>query len=378
MNLWNTKADQVQEKAKLVLNNDSIAEAVHSEVIQYKQKVQKKVRIRAAVAASIVILFAVFVIINGSLYRGVSRFLNDTGIAENSVFFEWYDTGLCTKLPEVKANSGHYWTNTDEELNVYVDGYSSSAFEKYISACKEKGFTFKSEKDTNAYTAYNAEGDYLHVYLIGSRMQIELKTVGSGDEGFAWPDNSLFTVVPKVAFESGKFGKNNDEEIEVFLYSFDKQDFDAYVQQCKEYGFTIDAENSEGETWDRYEAYNNDGYKLQVAVDNLNELSIWVRIPRSQEDLAWPTSGPAKLLPKLKNCTGEISSDYDWTFSVYVTNMSMDDFNDYIEKCIKKGYVKDYRSDHYFSADKGENISLTIEYIGYNTVYISITDYDAL
>ncbi len=209
-------------------------------------------------------------------------------------------------------------------------------------------------------------------------MQIELKTVGSGDKSFAWPDNSMFTVVPKVAFDSGKFGKNNDEEIEIFLYSFDKQDYDAYVQQCKECGFTIDAENSEGETWYRYEAYNNDGYKLQVAVNNLNELSILVRIPRSQENLTWPTSGPAKLLPKLKNCTGEISSDYDWTLSVYVTNMTIDDFNDYIEKCIKKGFVKDYRSDQYFSADKGENISLTIEYIGYNTVYISITDYDAL
>ncbi len=135
MSLWNTKADQVQEKAKLVLNNDSIAKAAQSEVIQYKHKVQKKVRICAAVAASIVVLFAVFVISNRSIYRGVSKLLNDTGITENSVFFEWYDTGLCTKLPEVKANSGHYWTNTEEELNVYVDGYSSSAFEKYISAC---------------------------------------------------------------------------------------------------------------------------------------------------------------------------------------------------------------------------------------------------
>ena len=378
MSLWNAKANQLQEKAKLMLNNDSIAEVAYTEIIQYKHKVQKKVRIRAAVAAGIVVLFSVFVMLNGSLYRGISSFLNKTGIIENSVFFEWYDTGLCTKLPKVHANSGHYWTNTEEELDVYVDGYSSSAFEKYITACKEKGFTVKAEKDTDAYTAYNADGDYLHIYLIGNRMEIELKTISTGDESFIWPEHSMFETIPKVVFDSGRLGKNSEEEIEVFLYNFDKQDFDSYVQQCKEYGFSIDAEDSKGETWYRYEAYNTNGYKLRVSVDNLNELSICVRVPRSQEALSWPSSGPAILLPKLKNCTGEIGSDYDWTFSAYVTNMTVDDFNDYIEKCIKKGYVKDYRSDHYFSADKGENVSLTIEYIGYNTVYISVTDYDAL
>lgn len=378
MNLWNTKADQVQEKAKIVLNNDSIAEAAHSEVIQHKQKVQKKVRIRAAVAVSAVVVLAVFVVINGSLYRGISNILTKAGIIENSVFFEWYDTGLCTKLPDPNASRGRYWVNDEEELDVDIDGYSESLFEKYVTACKEKGFLQNAKKETHSYTAYNVAGDYLNVYLIGNTMYIELKAVGIGDGAFSWPDSEIINVIPQTAFNSGKLGRSNNEEIEFFLYSFDKQTFDEYVGQCKEEGFTIDEEDSKGETWYRYEAFNQEGYKLRVSVDNVGELSIYVRVPRSKEPLSWPTSGPAKLIPKIKNCTGEIGSDYDWTFSVYVTNMTIDDFNAYIEKCIQKGYVKDTRTDHYFSADRGDDISLTIEYIGYNTVYISITDYDKL
>lgn len=376
MNIWNTKAEQLQEKAKILLINNSITDGAHAEIVQHKQKVQRKVLIRTVVALGIVVGYAVFVFANGSLYRGVSRIMNRAGIIENSVYFEWYDTGLCTKLPDPNASTGRYWVNDDEELDVDIGGYSESLFEKYVTACKEKGFLQNAKKETHSYTAYNVAGDYLNVYLIGDTMYIELKAVGIGDGAFSWPDNEISNVIPKTAFNSGKLGRSNNEEIEFFLYSFDKQTFDEYVEKCKEEGFTVDAEDSKGETWYRYEAFNHEGYKLRASVDNVGELSIYVRIPRSKEPLSWPTSGPAKLIPKLKNCTGEVASDYDWAFSAYVTNMSIDDFNNYIEKCIKKGYVKDTRTDHYFSADKGEDISLTIEYIGFNTVYISIKDYD--
>ena len=61
--------------------------------------------------------------------------------------------------------------------------------------------------------------------------------------------------------------------------------------------------------------------------------------------------------------------------SIYI-QMSVDDFNDYVDKCIRKGFEKDLRTEHYFSANKGEDIDLTIEYVGFNTVYIRVTDYN--
>ena len=108
----------------------------------------------------------------------------------------------------------------------------------------------------------------------------------------------------------------------------------------------------------------------------MKAMSITINAPIQMTEISWPSSGPAKLIPKPSFSVGKISSDYDWAFSVYLGDMTIDDFNAYVDKCIDKGFEKDYRSEHYFSADKGDDISLTVEYVGFNTIVISIYDYN--
>lgn len=70
MRLWNTKATQLHEKAKILLNNDTIAENAYTEIIFSRNTVDKKIRIRAGIGAAIIVAFCAFVVLNGSLLGG--------------------------------------------------------------------------------------------------------------------------------------------------------------------------------------------------------------------------------------------------------------------------------------------------------------------
>ncbi len=108
----------------------------------------------------------------------------------------------------------------------------------------------------------------------------------------------------------------------------------------------------------------------------MEKMSITIKAPLELQTISWPSSGPATLLPTPSFSIGKISSDYDWVFSVYIGDMTIDDFNAYIDECINNGSEKNYRSEHYFSAEQGDDIRLTVEYKGFNIILISIYDYN--
>ena len=161
--------------------------------------------------------------------------------------------------------------------------------------------------------------------------------------------------------------------MKIILYDVSRSEVKSYISKCEDAGFTIDAEKKDTS----FNGFNADGYELSISYNEMKAMSITVKAPKKFAAINWPSSGPARMLPKPSLDKGIISIDYDWSFSVYIGNMTIDGFNDYVDKCEDKGFAKDWRSDTYFSADKGKDISLTVEYVGFNTVYISITDYEA-
>lgn len=369
MNLWNTKTDQLQEKAKLVLNNDTIAEMAYTEVAQYKQKIQKKVRVRAAIAASAVILFSGFVIINGSVYRGVTRILNDVGIIENSIFFEWYDTGLSAKLPEVRATRGRYWVNTENELKLKVEGISDSGFEKYVTACTKAGFILDAEKKTNSYAAYNLDGDYLHIYLIGRGMWIELKTIITDGASFVWPDCEMADMIPIFETKQGKLISNTDTYFQISAYNVPEEEYEAYVEKCQIYGYNIDCVTADKS----FRAFNDTGYEVVISLDEVKTMSITLQAPMETSEIEWRAQPLAKKIPEPTSTIGHISSNSEKYFSVYIVNITEEEYNDYIDKCIKKGYDIDYyRSDNYFNAENRKGYSISVDYMRNNIMHISV------
>lgn len=376
LRLWNTKATQLHEKAKILLNNDTIAETAYSEIVASKNTVDKKIRIRAGIGTAIVLVFLAFVLINGSLIKGVTNLLPENSFSINGDSdekFEWLKTGLSTELPEIQGTGGHIWKNSEEELDIYIEGISYSQFDAYIVSCKEKGFTVDYVKDTDKYTAYNSTGYKLELqHWSSERLDINLKAPLIGDENFEWPSHAFAGLLPQEDGKAGTVETANEDTLKIILYDVSSSEVKSYISECESAGFTIDAEKKDTS----FNGFNAEGYELSISYNEMKAMSITVNAPIQMTEISWPSSGPAKLIPKPASSVGKISSDYDWAFSVYLGDMTIDDFNAYVDKCIDKGFEKDYRSEHYFSANKGDDINLTVEYVGFNTIVIRIDDYN--
>ena len=381
-NLWNTKAEQLNQRAGIILKGDKVVEATYADIVSCKNKVDKHVQMRAIIGAVIIVAYLVFIAVNGSLLGDISNIFSGIGLpsigsSQNGKDnFEWLDTGLSAKIPTISATKGKYMTNSDTELDVTVEGFSYSQFEKYITECKNMGYTVDSVKDTDEYSAYNSEGYYLELqyWSYNEKLDINLKAPLSGDANFQWPTHSFSTMIPEITGKSGKTEIANDEKLKIWIYDVTESDFSTYIAECENKGFTVDSEKNAKS----YSGFNTDGYKLIVSLGDMKQLSITIEAPMEFTNITWPSTGPATLIPKPTFSVGAISSDYDWAFSVYLGNMSIDDFNAYVEKCLDSGFEKSLRTEHYFSADKGKDISLTVEYVGFNIIVIRIYDYDKL
>ncbi|MBP3610988.1 MAG: zinc ribbon domain-containing protein [Lachnospiraceae bacterium] len=187
---------------------------------------------------------------------------------------------------------------------------------------------------------------------------------------FEWPNSGLSLLLPKLDTNNGEIHFNDDEEFWVDIEGISQSEYECYIEECKEKGFTVDGTKTNMQ----YEAYNEEGYYLCLMyLDSWEELDIHITVPRASEELIWPSIGLAKLIPKPNGTKGKIEIENHSQLCVYVGETSKDDYLTYVDACIEKGFTIDYsRSDTVFSADNKKGDSLRVEYVGNNIMRISI------
>lgn len=190
------------------------------------------------------------------------------------------------------------------------------------------------------------------------------------DKTLEIPVNELSSVLPKLENGKGKIETNNSEYFSVEYYEISSLEFENYKQDCINFGYNIDVENN----GNLFEAYNGDGYNIRILYYN-SKIKVTITDNMEVKPIIWPKTKTAKLLPVPKSNYGKISSANDSILIVYVANMSIDDYNNYVNDCIIKGFEKDIvQTDNSFSAKNKKGYSLTVEYRGYNIIFIRIDD----
>ena len=196
---------------------------------------------------------------------------------------------------------------------------------------------------------------------------------GETYEALEWPDSGLFTQVPDPGAEYGTIGLDLDDTASATVDQITKEDWQNYVEECKNLGYTIDAE----ENTDSYTAYNEEGYEIDLSFSDYDEdnysYDININAPRNKGNITWPAIGLATLLPVPPSTVGEIINDSDSQFTANICDIDYDTYTQYVADCQASGFIVDYSSgDKYYDATNENGDSLRLEYLGFNTMYISM------
>ena len=215
------------------------------------------------------------------------------------------------------------------------------------------------------------------VGLYSGDLNIELPYNYRADlEPIVWDDFVLGNNLPDFGQTKACVVQNDEDVLSLRFYKIDKSEYDEYVKNCENYGFTIDTDKSNNS----FSGYNENGYNLSLycsAEEIVNHVSLLMYAPIKNEIIIWPKSELTKDIPVPKSLTGEVYSETSGSYIVYLTNLDKAYFNEYIALCMENGFVVDYfKSEDYFHADNKDGTSLSITYEGFNTLCISISNYD--
>jgi len=196
------------------------------------------------------------------------------------------------------------------------------------------------------------------------------KNVGVQHTDYTWPTGGISTVLPQPQSSKGEIISDSGTTFYMHVYSLSKTQYDSYVSECKKNGFTVDSTTNTTS----FESYNKDGYKVSLNYfSSESELSINLDAPKAMNTVVWPTSGPGALLPEPKSGVGADEWESSSGFNIYVGKTSLEDYNTYVNDCKESGFNVDYhKGDTYFYADNADGYHLSINYEGYQMMYISI------
>lgn len=195
-----------------------------------------------------------------------------------------------------------------------------------------------------------------------------------GASEFQWSEFALGNKLPTPNSNIGKVHTDSENMLSITVNNISKTDYVSYKEQCINKGFSVDADSSNN----FYSAYNNEGYELKLTFDeNGKELRISFDAPIQMSTYSWPSTGIGSKLPQLVSSKGKISTNSSDTFTIYVGDVTIDDFNGYVESCLAAGFDIDYsKYEKSFYAENNDGDSLTVSYQGFNTIYIHVYNWE--
>lgn len=211
----------------------------------------------------------------------------------------WNDIAMGNIIPEPKSTTAQIFTNSNENLSIYIYKTSSSEYSEYVKRCEEKGFTVDENKESDSFEAYNDVGYKLRISFWSyddTYMNIDLDAPVQMSE-IQWPTSTAGKLLPVPKSTTGKFSYEHDGSFYVYIGNTSTSDYAEYVTACSDKGFNLDYDK--GDTY--YYADNNDGYHISLKYEGNNTMSISIDSPdgdtTSSTDNTEPSSTPDTSKP---------------------------------------------------------------------------------
>ena len=187
---------------------------------------------------------------------------------------------------------------------------------------------------------------------------------------YEWPSVGLNQYLPIPPTEYGNIKTDDETRFNIEIYQVSSEDFEGYVKNCKEKGFTI----STTKTDSVFYAYHAEQYKLDIFYwEDEETMDIFLDAPLKMSEIKWPDSKLVKQIPQPESLTGNIRRENSEYFGVYIANTTPEQYNEYVDRCIEAGFTIDYsRGDKTFHAYNKAGYYLVVEQQLFDKIYISI------
>lgn len=191
-------------------------------------------------------------------------------------------------------------------------------------------------------------------------------------KNYIWPLSGLSQYLPEPEMLEAEIRTDDETRFSIDFYNVTQQQFETYVNACKEKGFTISVTKTDGVFY----AYNQEEYDLNIIYMDFTDdktMSVFLDAPLKMSEIRWPNTDLVRLLPIPNSLVGNISQESSDYFGVYIDNVSADDFAEYIDQCMDNGFVRDYsRSDRRFEGYNRKGFRVCLELHEFDVMYIAI------
>lgn len=282
---------------------------------------------------------------------------------------------LGSELPVPDKLYGRVSNDSKYILGIEIVDVTKQDYKNYVQKCTEKGFTIDAEDKNTIYNAYNEKGYNIIAsfsdYSKEVTLNITLKAPEEMEE-FEWPTNGLGTKVPKSKSNYGRICWDNSESFIVHVGNTSKSEYNEYIKECENKGFTL--EHSKGEK--TYSAKNEEGYKLSLMYLGGDRMEISVKVPdeKSSTNTATESTKPAEENTKNteEKKTETTKSTKDDTSKKSSSNgigkefkEAMDSYEKFMDEYI--AFMKKYEKSN------GTDMSLLADYSKYMSRYADMT-----
>lgn len=175
----------------------------------------------------------------------------------------WPETSLGERLPNPPVKNGEIVVETSSTLHARAVDATERHYQNFVKDCEDSGFTVDIKREDNSFSAYDEDGYFVEVWYTQSEETINITIKASIEDDFSeieWPKSEIAGSIPVPKSNIGIISWENEDGFVIYIGETSKEDYDEYVSQCYEAGFTIDYNKGD----DYFRGINRVGYHLNV------------------------------------------------------------------------------------------------------------------
>lgn len=191
---------------------------------------------------------------------------------------DWNVIDLKDLIPEPNSKRIKIFHNDTDWLSIDIYDITESYVYSYIHQCEtEYNFNIDPNKPTSTYfEAHNQDGYEINVWLVTDEyMNISLYSPIEYDY-YELPLYAINENLPIPKSSLGFYKWKYDDNFLLIVGNTTREEYEKYVKQCIEAGFTLDDQNG----IDFYNGKNENGFSISISYVGYNKMTINFKSPK--------------------------------------------------------------------------------------------------